>query len=224
MEPLHLHRGLALSQSKGFTLIELLVVLGVIMFVMAVVFTSQSTFTKTLILKNTAYDIALTLRSAQTFGLGSRANTDGGVTSVNAGYGLHFQSATPDSFILFADTSGGASCVGMTPDCKPGDHVYSSGADKSVQTYTLGNGIFVSDFCAYFGSGKACLSGTGFPVWGTSSLDIVFARPNPNVFIQASNLSIWTAACITLRSPQGDTRVVSIASSGAITADATSCP
>ena len=77
-----------------------MVVLTIIVVITTVVVASQSSFNKTLILVNTAYDIALTLRSAETYGLGSRAF--GGV--VNAGYGLNFQSGTPQSFTLFADT------------------------------------------------------------------------------------------------------------------------
>ena len=49
--------------SKGFTLIELLIVLAIIATVTTIALSSQSNFNKTLILANTAYDIALTLRS-----------------------------------------------------------------------------------------------------------------------------------------------------------------
>lgn len=191
-----------------------MVVLAIIGVIMSIVLTSQSTFNKTIILKNTAYDIALTLRSAETFGLGSRTV---GVTA-NAGYGIHFQRGS--SFILFADTSGGVSCAGMTPDCKPGDYVYTPDADKLVQTYMLGNGITVGDFCAYWNGGKSCASGAS---GGISSLDVVFARPNPNAFIRA-NGSSYTSACITVTSPQGGAKYVSVASSGEITANAASCP
>lgn len=199
MEPIHIRR--------GFTLIELMVVLAIVAAVTATVLTSQSSFNKTLILANTAYDIALTLRSVQTYGIGNRAV--GG--AVGAGYGLHFQRGTLGTFTVFADTFPSPSCE--TPDCKPGNKTYENGSDAFVQTYTLGNGMTISNFCAFSG-GWSCES---------SSLDIVFARPNPDAFISA-NGSSYSAACVTISSPQGGAKYISVASSGQITPNASSCP
>ncbi|MCR4276306.1 MAG: prepilin-type N-terminal cleavage/methylation domain-containing protein [Candidatus Parcubacteria bacterium] len=212
MEPSRLHR--------GFTLIELMVVLAIIVVITSVVFTSQNSFNKTLVLSNTAYDIALTLRSTQTYGLSSRAS---GAAS-NVGYGIHLASGTRNSFIFFADTKPDASC--STPDCKPGDRIYAStgvNTDTLVQTYRLNNGITVGDFCAYPPSGSgSCASGS------LTALDIVFTRPNPNALISGSNgasYMTYSSACITISSQQGDTkRYISIAASGQIVANASPCP
>jgi hypothetical protein len=188
---------------------------------MTIVLTSQSTFNKTLILKNTAYDIALTLRNAETYGLGSRAS--GAVA--NTGYGVHFSRISPREFILFADTSpstpSATNCHGLplfggqsAPDALPGDCIYTGGSDRKVITYTLGNGIFVSNLCV---GGGAC---------GFTSLDIVFSRPNPDTFVRADGNANteYNSACIIVSSPQGGpSRYITISSSGAITADAASC-
>jgi hypothetical protein len=195
-----------------------MVVLAIIITLTGIVFTSQSTFNKTLELANTAYDVALTLRSAETYGLGSRVTTSG---TTDAGYGLHFESGA-STFTLFADTSpvgslGTLNCLSAsvvgTPNCKPGDGVYTSGGDILVQTYTLGNGVTVS-----------ALNATG--VVNPTSLDVVFSRPNPDAFMSANGVyspSI-TAACITLVSPQGGFSFVRITSSGVITVNnATPC-
>lgn len=167
---------------------------------------SQSSFNKTLVLANTAYDIALTIRSVETFGISSRAS--GSVSST--GYGINFVKGKTDSFLLFADTSGGASCAGQAPTCKPGNGVYSAGSDVLVQTYTLGNGMTISDFCA----GSSCASGS------LATMDIVFTRPNPTPSVNGS----VSSACIKVVSPQGGAKYISIASSGAISANAASCP
>ena len=58
----------------------MMVVLAIIVTITGVTLTSQTSFNKTLVLANTAYDIALTLRSSQTYGLGSRAF--GGITNM----------------------------------------------------------------------------------------------------------------------------------------------
>lgn len=219
---------------RGFTLIELLVVLAIIVVITSVVFTSQSTFNKTLVLANTAYDVALTLRSVQTYGLGSRAA--GNAASI--GYGLHFQTAvqgSPYSFTFFADTSPSpdlSNCHGLpvggagAPDAKSGDCVYTAGQDQSVIAYTLGNGITVNDFCARNISWSCTYPHDGY-VGGLSSLDIVFARPNPKPFITVNGSSgtVYTAACLAIKSPHGDAQhFISVSASGQIVASATSCP
>lgn len=207
MEHIRTNRGFILSLSKGFTLVELMVVLTIIVIISTVVITSQSSFNKTLILANTAYDIALSIRSAQTYGIGSRAVG----TTVNAGHGIRFQSNPSSSFIFFADTSPTAPC--SQPNCKSGDHTYTNGSDSVVQTYTLGNGMTIS---------KLCVDST----CNLSSLDVVFERPNPNAFISADGYySVNNAkACITVTSPQGGEKYVSVSKSGQIIANAVSCP
>lgn len=220
----------SLRSLRGFTLIELLVVLAIIGVVSVVVVTSQSSFNKKLTLANTAYDVALTLRSAETYGLSSRA-TAGGIS--NTGYGISFSTGNPASFTLFADTmpagvSGTVNCAPIdsgTPNCRPGDNVYTSGSDVLVQTYALGNGATIQDFCALSSGAWTCASN------GLTSLDIVFARPNPDPFISKngsySSLFPVTQACITLAAQSaqsGPYRYISVAQSGEITAKAASCP
>jgi len=188
-----------------------MVVLAIIGVVTSIVFSNQGSFNKTIILANTAYDVALSLRSAESYGVGGRAI--GAIT--NAGYGMHFQNSSPESFVLFADIYPGSLCAGAKPDCKIGDHVYTSGSDQFIQTYTLGNGITVSNLCAYSGNNTSCSS--------VSSLDIVFTRPNPDAFITADGTSYVGGACLTLTSPQGGFRYVMVTSSGQIIATVTPC-
>lgn len=204
-----------------------MVVLGIMIFVTGSVLGSQSSYNKSLILSNTAYDIALTMRSAETYGLSSRAV--GSV--VNAGYGLRFDRAVPGSFILFADTypspSPSAPCHPAadptTPDARPGNCSYDASQSERITTYALGSGITVSEFCGYAAGAWSCSSGGAL-----NTLDIVFVRPSPNPYISAngsySSLFPVTKACITLTSPQGGFRHVSVGSSGEIIANATSCP
>ena len=207
MEPSHFRR--------AFTLIELLVVLGIIATVTTIALSSESNFNKTFILANTAYDVALTFRFAQSFGVGGRALP----SASNAGYGLHFQSGANDFFVLFADTSpsAGESCT--RPDCKPGDRLFSN-TDALVQTYTLGNDITISDFCTFSDRPRCASTGE------VQSLDITFARPNSDAFIRANDspYTEYTEACLAISAPQGTSRFVSVTSSGEILANASSCP
>ena len=217
----------------GYTLIELLVVFTIIVVITAVVLASQGNFNKTLVIANTAYDVALALRSAETFGLGSRAFG----TTVNAGYGLHFESGTPGSFTLFIDTypppSPSSVCHptsdASAPSAQSGNCAYdTSPTNERVQTYTLGNGITVGNFCAKSSNSWSCVYPRGAYSGGLSSLDIVFARPNPTPFMSKdgvySTFFPLTAACLVITSPQGGEKYISVVASGQISANAATCP
>ncbi len=213
---------------RGFTLIELLVVMAIITVISGIIFTSQSSFNKTLILANTAYDVALSLRSAETYGLGGHA-----MSAVPTGYGLHFDKAAPGSFLLFADSNPAPSTSSVCHtiidptalDAQPGDCAYSAGLDTLITSYTLGNNITISDFCAFAAGAWTCSSSHGGSL---TTLDVVFARPNPDPLMSAnglySSVSPVTSACLTITSPLGGSRYVSVEASGDIVANAASCP
>lgn len=206
-----------------------MVVLAIIVTITGVVLTNQSSFNKSLILANTAYDVALSLRNAQTFGLSSRVIS----TATNVGYGIDFNKATPNKFTLFTDIYPLAGVVSnchpvsdpTAPNARPGDCAYESNQSEKVTEYALGNNITVKNLCAYSSGSWSCSSTNG---GNLSSLDIVFARPNSDAFmsmngVYSSSFPV-TAACITLSSAQGGARHIAIALSGQITADAASCP
>lgn len=218
----------------GFTLVEMLVVLAIISIITIIVITSQSAFNKTLILANAAYDVALTIRSAQSYGVGSRAGT--GVS--RAGYGLSFRGfgngATPSSFIFFADSSPGPSELSSrchpaddytAPDAKAGDCAYQAGQDVKISDFALHRGISFKDLCTYTAGTWQCANSNGNAI---TSFDIVFVRPDPAPYMSKNGSYVAgnpvTKMCLTLASPQGGTRYVSVTSSGEINADAPSCP
>jgi len=204
-----------------------MVVFAIIISITSVVLTSQNSFNKTLILANTAYDVALSIRSAETYGLGGRA-----IGTLPTGYGVHFDSGTKSSYLLFADTvpaaSAGSAChfPGNTSgnlDAQPGDCVYTSsgpsGADVLVTTYTLGNGITINDLCTYAGSTKTCTNNS------LISLDVVFTRPNADALMSSNGAyaSSITKSCIELAS-QGGSRSVIVSASGQVFVSASACP
>ncbi len=208
----------------------MLVVLAIITIITAVVLTSQSAFNKTLLLTNTAYDVALTFRFAETYGLGSRAF--GG--TLDTGYGLHFASGgASNSFILFADNypsvGSGSVCHPAPsydpagPSAEPGNCAYDASQNEKVQSYALGNGITISNFCAQSNNVWTCSSNGAL-----TSLDVVFARPNPTPYMSANGVYSGTfpvtAACITLTTPQGSFKYISVGASGQVSTAGTSCP
>lgn len=229
MESCRPYRGCARRLSAGFTLVEMTIVLAIILVITSIMLTNQTSFNKSLLITNTAYDIALSLRNAQTYGLSSRAA--GAVA--NTGYGIHFERAAPGAFTLFADLYPTASASSpchpagdpTSPAAQPGDCAYEAGQNERVLTYGLGNGVTIGDFCAYSGGTWACATSGSASL---ASLDIIFSRPNPDPFMSvngayAASFPV-TAACITVTSPQGGARYVSVAATGEISANAASCP
>lgn len=193
--------------NRGVTLIELLVVVAIITVLASVIVIGQGAFNKTVLLTNTAYDVALTIRSAQTFGLSNRTES---LVLNNTGYGIHFAKSANASFLLFADSDTvfdnchtSSSGIGNTaPDYIPGDCVYNSSTENNAfaQTYKLGNGITFTNICA-------SQNGTSYTC-NLDSLDIVFARPNTKALITTNGQGYnqaqpYISAYVVLAAPQG---------------------
>jgi prepilin-type N-terminal cleavage/methylation domain-containing protein len=201
----------------GFTLVELIVVMGIIGVVSSVVITSQSTFNKELGLSNAAYDVALTLRSIQTYGLGSKVVQN----SPNAPHGLYFARATPTTFTHFADIYPAAGS--SSPDAQPGNSSFDSAQNEKVFDYILGNGVTISNFCAGPSPWRCATPLLGAMGQSHDALAIVFSRPNADPSIKIDGIAV-SQACLIITSSQGGTRFVSLSSSGQIRARATQCP
>ncbi len=221
----------------------MVVVLAIITIISGVVLSSQTSFNKTLVLANTAYDIALTVRSVETFGISSSGLSVNGV-----GYGLHFDTDSPTSFTLFKDIDPipqNNTCHPLppsgagAPNAKYGDCVYNPDSTKGewVKDYTVQNGIYISRFCSAKASGSwkcrtvnTSWSGEDEDEDGGRlySIDIVFTRPNPTPFItlnkRTDKTKLRSKACLEISAPGSSiTRSIFILPSGAITVNATPC-
>lgn len=200
-------------------------VAAIILVITAVIFSGQSNFNNSVVLSSTTYDIALSFRAAETYGLGTRAQS--GI--VNAGYGLDFQNGTPHSYTFFADSDPPAGDTGAchplptngasAPNAYPGDCVYSQ-SDGTVSVYQLGNNIGINKFCASEDNGSTwmCSTDVSNPL---NQLDIVFLRPNATPFISENGYydeaSPPTNACLQVAAPGGSTQYINIYRTGRIT-------
>jgi hypothetical protein len=188
----------------------MMVVLAIIVIVTVIALMGQDSFNRSILLTDTAYTIAFSVREAQGLGLSSRV-TGGGVA--NAGYGIYLSSATPNAYIFFSDTIPsapgndlGGACPGHTqtsgPDVHPGNCLYDSG--ELIRTYTLNRGYQIYRFCGTTNSGNTTeCSGTDF-----DSMYITFMRPSTDSVIFSRNggdaPELLTSAKIYLRSPNGN--------------------
>jgi prepilin-type N-terminal cleavage/methylation domain-containing protein len=216
------------APQRGFTLVEMLVVLAIISIITVIAVTGQSTFNKSLILTDTAYRVAFSARQAQSYGLASRKY---GVSTSNPGYGLHFASASPGSYIFFADISNSltpfpSNCpVGTpgTPSAKPGNCRFDN-SDGKVSTFTFDRGFTVRSFCGKRSSTLYCSSDV------LSNLDVVFTRPNTSTtisgLVNGNSLQSFDCAVVTITDQSRTAnRTVRISSLGEISVGANlSCP
>src|ERR1035437_4022736 len=91
--------------SAGFTLVELMVTVGIFLFMTALVVAKYGSFNDGTLLTSMSYDVALTLRSAQSYGLNVQSYNSQNL--FNYPYGIHFSSAagSNNQMILFADVN-----------------------------------------------------------------------------------------------------------------------
>ena len=189
-----LHR-FSWKSGAGFTLIELLVVVGIMTVVSSVILFNQSSFSNSILLGNLAYDVALSVRTAQTYGIGTRGVS---ATSFDSPYGIYFNkpSINPNSYLLFTDTNANLR--------------YDVG--EPTQTFTFQAGYHVQGVCVMNGA-------TYEADCTTRSVNIVFKRPEPDAIITAEgDASVGTrgGVKIILESPKGNRRYVQIQQSGQI--------
>lgn len=185
------------KKTAGFTLIELLVSMAIITMITSIVLVNHNKFNGSIFLSNLSYDVALSIRQAQIYGLSVREFAG----TFDIGYGVHFDIATPTSFFIFADIDR--------------NQRYNSSVDSIVETLTITRRNTISKFCATpFGASpvERCTD-SGTPI---TTLDIAFNRPDPEAVIIDNLGTSYTSARITVSSSEGDTRSVVVEGTGQI--------
>ena len=156
--------GVISGATKGFTLIELLVVTGIMILVSGLILVSNNRFGGKILLQNLAYDMALTVRKSQIYGISVLRSGSG---TYSSGYGMHFSMSTPTAYTLFADAIST-------------DGMYSSG--EQVDTYAIDRGYRIEKLCAPAGTDISTCS-------SISQLDVLYKRPEPDAWINADGNS-----------------------------------
>lgn len=200
------------SSPAGFTLLEMLVVIAIISVIIGVVVTNQRSFDNSIILSNTAYDVALSIRQAQAYG--SAGHEVAGASSVNYGSGIDFNIIKKNKYTIFADTFSlpSSSCYSLSssgplnsPAQKSGDCVYTANKDQRLRTFTINNGITISKLCykPTTGSDICVTPTTTSPSF--NQLDITYSRGEVINHIMSSSSGGSSdksiLACIELASP-----------------------
>ena len=187
---------------RGFTLIELVVVTAIIIVVTSVVLVNNNRFGGVVQLENLVYDVALSVRQAQVFGVSVQRYGSGDFSS---GYGMHFNVGDPVHYEFFADVDK--------------DGFFDSDENVAPSPYTIRSGFRISGLCAPQGTDAAtCVSATP-----TTQIDIVFKRPEADAWISAGGVgcaygagTCAESARIILLSPRGDVMSVLVGANGQI--------
>ena len=185
------------SSKRGFTLIEMLVVTAIMILISGLLLASNSRFGGTVQLESLAYDIGLSIRQAQVYGISVRQFSPGVYT---AGYGMHFEMRSPTAYVLFGDA---VSANGL----------YDTG--ELVTSTLISSGYSIKQLCVTkTGNAEDCT---------VTKVDLLFKRPEPHAFISANSLSCTLlagpcqeSARIVVQSPRNDTMSIIVAVSGQI--------
>lgn len=170
---------------------------------------SNSNFGGKVLLENLAYDIALSVRQAQVYGISvQRFGTD----TFSAGYGVHFDTSSPSTYWTFAD----ALTANGLYDCPtPG----SNTTCELVQSTSISRGFRISKICVPAGTDSTtCTS--------VNPVDVTFRRPEPDACISIEGVAGVNGSlqCTTthdsvrlvLVSPRGDVTSVVMEKNGQV--------
>ena len=189
-------------------MIELLVSIGIFVFMTALVVVKYGNFNQSVLLTDLAYDVALTIRTAQTYGVSVKSTTN----DFSASYGTTFTTQTlgngvgaaaNNAILLFRDTN------------QPAPNGIFELTDQIVSAYAIKRGAIVSEICV--DSGVSCSSANN-----ASVVDVSFIRPNPDAVICGKSRTTGSTRCnydyaeIKLKGTDGNTRRVAVYRNGQI--------
>ena len=192
----------AIQNTSAFTLIELLVVCGIMALIAGLMLANQTKFGGQVLLQNFAYDMALSIRQAQVYGI----SVQGYNASFKAGYGIHFDTNNT-RYILYGDTDNSGA--------------WNSTIDQQKAVLNITRSGYAIN--------TKCVTVSGTETCGVKQLEIVFQRPEPDALISwqdsASTWHYYTAgaradsARIEVISPRSEKMSVRISQNGQIAVD-----
>lgn len=187
-----------LRTKNGFSMVELVVSTGIMLLITLVVLVNHSAFGGNVLVGALAYDVGLSIRQAQVFGLSVR-EFGVGTGTFDVGYGVHFDIDNATSYRLFADVD-----KNKTFDI----------SDGTQEIFSIGQSFSIARICGTTTASVERCSDTD----GVSTLDITFVRPDPDAFIRIDGdaATVYQSARVVVQSPQGREREVTVESTGQI--------
>jgi len=142
------------QKQKGFTYVELIFAVALILIISTIVFMNFSAGEDTLALDRAAHKMGQDIRRSISLSLDARDKPAGCSGPSFGGYGMFFEVAEPNSYIIFADCNGS---------------VEYEGSDVTVETIALDPVVEIYQI--------------GWPMNYSPDISIVFEPPHPEVHI-----------------------------------------
>ncbi len=201
-----------LHASGGFALLELLIAVVVFGIITTMVLLAYGKVSEQLFMSTLAYEVGLSFRQAQSFGVSVKQLPGGAQNKFDAAYGIHFAKTNNNWYVLFADSKSNGNKLKYDGEDNASG---CTSATECVSVFKIAKGNKISKFCGVrsFDGGEDCSIGAE----GITFLDVMFLRPNPDAIIRTNNTdSIYKAARIYLSSPSGMERKVEVWNTGQI--------
>ena len=225
-------RSLKLEASCGFALVELLVAVALFGIISSFVIIAYSRISGQLSLTTLAYEVALSFREAQSYGVSVHEFTGGQTDTFDVGYGLHFDAGNLNTYVMFAD-AGGVEGDGRFNGQYGGEYNDTGclDPDECMSVFRMEKGNKLYKFCGVLAGDQGrdvpdafkqeeCSvepSPPGGPNGTISFIDVTFLRPNPDALIATSEVGQqYKAARVYIISPTGDKRVIEVVNTGQI--------
>lgn len=177
---------------SGFTLIEILVAIAIMTIIMGVVIFDHQKFSERMRINNLTYQIALSIRESQAYGINVRGLTDSTSQRFDIGYGISFDTKNPTSYSTF--------------------WFDNAGKETKISTYNLERGNKIKQVCKFESLSQDCNSGI---------VDIRFKRPYPDAFFAFNGGSLPNTQRVEVEivSPSGICKVIEVNKAGQISTD-----
>lgn len=222
-------------KNKGFSLIEMLVVITIFLLLTSVIVFNYGKFNSDIFLTNIAYEVALSIREAQSYSLSVKGFGTGEQQTFDKSYGIQFftNSGADDdkkkNFIFFVDSNNNHVCDGGDDDvCNTGSQICTM--DECLSINSLARGVMVKKICASsdinsdisFRTVKGQLRCSLGAEQVDANLFISFKRPDPDATILAGDdgdYDFYKKVAILLEDPSGSRRFVTVNGLGQINVD-----
>ncbi|MEI6396649.1 MAG: type II secretion system protein [Candidatus Taylorbacteria bacterium] len=191
---------------KGFTIIELLISVSIFVAMTVLMIVKFGNFDQSILITNLIYDVALVMRTAQTYGL-SVASSPGMQSDFQFAYGVDFSTAATTGI---DNTVPGNTRVIMFADSGVDTGIYEGSGpsrDTQVNTYNITRNTKVTSLC--IGASDTNCS-------EVTQLDVSFKRPNPEAIISASGFLNQQYARITITGTDKSTRSLEVHGNGQV--------